>query len=222
MATTTNHVNAPIDEVLNETEIGGWIAKNKSASIAIVVLLIAGVLGFGFYNHFSTKKANETADRLYQFETVELTKLSKNEIDHSTVITSWNSLKKSISGDIVALTELSLVSQLIEKDKLSDALTILESGVTQYSNNQILYFYRTQLASIYEDMNQEAKAVEQLKKVVTSNVKYLEAKVYVDLGRLHLSLGQTSEAKTHFEYVVNKLKDAEFIRIAKLYLSEMN
>jgi uncharacterized protein HemY len=42
------------------------------------------------------------------------------------------------------------------------------------------------------------------------------------LGRLYLKEGNKAKAKSSFEYVLEKAKDeAEFVKIAKLYLAQM-
>ena len=74
----------------------------------------------------------------------------------------------------------------------------------------------------YENAGNNEKALESLESLVKSNVGFMEAKVYLDLGRLALSLGQTDKARSNLQWVIDKGNDAEMTLLAKLYLSQLD
>jgi hypothetical protein len=49
----------------------------------------------------------------------------------------------------------------------------------------------------------------------------MEDKLYLDLGRLYLSAGNKEKAKVNLQYLVDNGKDAEFMKIARLYLEDI-
>ena len=57
---------------------------------------------------------------------------------------------------------------------------------------------------------------------VGSGIKLMEDKVYLDLGRLYRDTGDSEKAKSSFQWVVDKGTEAEFKKMARLYLDELN
>ncbi|MCP4912071.1 MAG: tetratricopeptide repeat protein [Oligoflexia bacterium] len=228
MTTTTstnNSSNVPsasVDEALNQTELGGWIAQNKNLFIGLVVAAIVGVVAFGVSNHLTSKKNNEFANLVYDFETTKLDQYNSGNLSAKELVDSWNTLPNDILGfGTHAAVELTIVETLIGKGETDLALGLLEKTAPHIKNNYLTYFYNTHLASIYEDKGETDKAIDLLKKLISSNSKFLEGKLYVDLGRLHLAKGENDLAKSNFQYVIDNVKDAEFKRIATLYLSDL-
>ena len=88
----------------------------------------------------------------------------------------------------------------------------------EYNN----YFILARMAVVYEDLGQVDKAILTIEKMNSAKFKVFEGKNYVDLGRLYLKMGNKDKAKTSFQYVVDKAHDeAEFVKIAKLYLAKI-
>ncbi len=75
---------------------------------------------------------------------------------------------------------------------------------------------------MYEDLGKNAEAVEVLKTISKSKTDAFPGKTYLDLGRIYLKLNDKEKAKASFQYVLDKAKDdAEFVKMAKLYLSTL-
>lgn len=228
MTTTTstnNSSNVPptqVDEALNQTELGGWIAQNKNLFIGLVVAAVVGVIAFGVTTHLNTKKNNEFANLVYDFEATKLDQYNSGNMTAKELVDSWNTLPSDILGfGTHAAIELSIVEKLVNKGETDLALGLLEKSAPHVKSNYLTYFYNTHLAAIYEDKGETDKAIDLLKKLLSSNSKFLEGKLYVDLGRLHLAKGEKDLAKSNFQYVIDNVKDAEFKRIATLYLSDL-
>tara|TARA_R110002072_G_scaffold64203_4_gene159579 strand:+ start:18180 stop:18866 length:687 start_codon:yes stop_codon:yes gene_type:complete len=228
MTTTTtskNPVNvpqSPIDETLNETELGGWIARNKVLSISLVAIALIGVIAYGVTTSVTNSKHNEYANSIYQFEQNQLGEFQNGKLKADELVSQWKTQTQEMVGfGTHASVELSIVEELISKNESKLALELLERSAPSIKNKYFNYFYSTHLASLYEDMGEPQKAIDSLKPLVSSQTKFLEGKLYVDLGRLHLALGQNEEAKASFKYVTDNIKDAEFTRIANLYLSNL-
>ena len=75
-AMATDHTAAPnrgIDDILQQTEMGSFISKNKSLFIGIVVLALLAVAGFGAWTYFSGERDKKVQAELYEFSKGSLT-----------------------------------------------------------------------------------------------------------------------------------------------------
>ncbi|MCK5883490.1 MAG: tetratricopeptide repeat protein [Bacteriovoracaceae bacterium] len=213
----------PIDEVMNDTELGSLIMKYKLAIIAIVVISALTVAGLGLFSHNSNKHAQEASYKVYQLSQVSLTGLLVGKVDAQTFSKDFlklNSETKSFKSLVpVAITA---TDYLISKDNNVEAKSILTALVAEHGNGMAGYFLRARLAVALENLNDVKGAIEQLEAIIGSKHKYLSAKLYTDLGRLYMQSGNKEKAKASFDYVVANFKRSEFYRVAQVYLGEMD
>lgn len=228
MASTTDSTQTPkqgssIDEALGQTEFGGWIAQNKSPVLAAVVLLIVGVFAFGGYRQYTISKNNENSDQLYTLVSEKLPLYEKGELKaedfSSTLKNKWQEMGHFVGG-IPFIIQAS--DAMREKGDLEASHEILMSALEQGGSAQARYFLLSRAAVLAEDLGKKEMAITHLKDILSSGVKYMEGKTYLDLGRLYRNSGQTDLAKTSFEWVIEKGNEAEFKKMAQLYLDEIN
>lgn len=228
MATTTDSTPTPkqgtsIDEALGQTEFGGWIAENKTPVLAAVILLVISVFVFGGYRQYAINKNNESTDALYAFVTEQMPLFEKGTLkaeDFSKAfVEKWQTL-----GSFEGATPFALqVSDALSAKKAyAPAHDLMMVALEKSSTPQSRYFVLVRAAVLAEDLGKKEMAVEHLKEILSSGVKFMEGKTYLDLGRLYLESGDKEKAKTSFTWVVEKAKEAEFKKMAQLYLDELN
>lgn len=212
----------PIDDVMNDTELGTLIMKYKTAIIAIVVVSALTVAGLGVYSHNSNKHAQEASYKVYQLSQVSLTGLLADKVDAKTFSDEFLKLNSETSS-FKSLVPVAITASdyLISKDKNEEAKSILSELVAEHGKGMAGYFLRVRLAVALENLNDVKGAIEQLEAVIGSKHKYLSAKLYTDLGRLYMQDGNKEKAKASFDYVVENFKRSEFYRVAQIYLGEM-
>ncbi len=228
MASTTDSSQTPkqgtsIDEALGQTEFGGWIAENKTPVLSAIILLIVGVFAFGGYRQYTITKNNENSDRLYTLVNEKLPTYEKGELQGADLVASISSSWQEMgyfTGGIPFIIQVS--DALRKKGDLESAHAILMTALEQGGSAQARYFLLTRAAALAEDLGKSEMAINHLKEVLSSGVKYMEGKTYLDLGRLYRNSGQPDLAKTSFEWVVEKGEQAEFKKMAQLYLDETN
>ncbi len=227
MTTTTDSTNTPnqgtsIDEALGQTEFGGWIAQNKVPVLSAVILIIVGVFAFGGYRHMVETKNNEGSNALYSVVSTNLPLFEKGSLSaedfSSKFMSEWESVGH-FEGGVSFAIEVS--DALRAKNKYELAHNIMMKAAESTSSPQALYFVHARAAVLAEDLGKKEMAIDHLNKILSSGAKYLEGKVYLDLGRLYRESGDLEKAKTSFEWVVEKGKEAEFKKVARLYLEEM-
>ena len=223
MATETDMApNREIDQVLNQTEVGEWIAKNKTAVIGLVVLIIVGVFGWGGYQQVADKKAQKYGDRIYKFQEGPYTQLIDKKLAPAEFVTQFKALRAEVK-DYMGLAPLVIKSadHLVSQEAYKEAVAILEEGRTFLKTPILNNVLSLHLATAFENLNDYPKAIATLEELNTSSMKLMEDKIYLDLGRLYLASGNKEKAKTNLQYLVDNGKEAEFMKLAKLYLEDL-
>lgn len=220
---TTAAPNRNIKEILNSGDLGGVIQKNKRLFILLFVLVTISVIGYGLYSQVSEQSREQYNSDIYKFDQGELKKYIETGADSKALVESFKKLHtnvKNYSGLFPVTIKLS--DALVVHKNLDDALEVLTIGNAVANNEYNNYFILARMAVVYEDLNQDQKAIETLEKMNSAKFKIFEGKIYLDLGRLYLKTGNKEKARTSFQYVVDKTKDeAEFVKVAKLYLAKI-
>ena len=230
--TTTTNTQAPgqaepvntqaIDSELQETSFGAWIAKNKSLTIGIVVAIFLGLVGYGIFNHFQTKKNNENATALYNFTQTELVQFREGKLEAKALVEKYESLWAPMGSFAGAGSfTVEVVDALTKKGNNEAAYALASKAFDEVSNAQAKFLLGMRAAVLAENLSKDKEALSILNKLISGSVKYMEDKIYLDLGRLQLKTGDTQKAKTSFQYVIDNGKEEEFKKMARLYLSEL-
>jgi predicted negative regulator of RcsB-dependent stress response len=220
---TTAAPNRNIKEILNSGDIGGIVQANKKLFILLFILVTASVIGYGLYTQVSEQKSSDYNSEIYKFDQGLLKKFTETGADAKVVVAEFSKLHgtvKNYSGLFPISVKLS--DSLMAHKNLEEALEVLKIGSSVASNEYNNYFVLARMAVVYEDLNQDQKAIETLEKMNSASFKVFEGKIYLDLGRLYLKTGNKEKAKMSFQYVVDKAHDeAEFVKVAKLYLAKI-
>ena len=220
--TSNPQVKSRVDEALNETEIGSFIAKNKSLVVGAVIGILLAIVGHGFYTHSENKSNDEFNQKIYTFKTSSFEKYKNKELKTEEFIPQLNQLVQDIgsySGLNLFLFQVS--DELVVQNDLNNALAVLNQ-VQGVSNPYNAYFLATRKAAILEDLNKFQEALVELETLSDTSKQFLEGKIYLDMGRLQLKLGDKVKARSSFEYLENKTVQDEFSKLAKHYLYQMD
>lgn len=226
MNTTTNPTTpkqgTSIDEALGQTELGSWISQNKMPVISALVVLVVGIFAYGVFNHLKTEKENKYADALHNVISEKLTPFQEGKVTAKELAEAFQNEWKEMGGFVGAAPYVIQVADaLTAKGNYQEAYSLISEADKQIENPQLNYFINIRAAALAEDLGKRKEAIEHLKKVVGSGVKYFVGKVYLDLGRLYLETGDNEKAKASFKYVVDEGKEVEFKKLARLYLDEI-
>jgi len=221
----SNKMMSYVDEELNRTEIGQFVARNKVLVISVILAAFLGVAIWGITSNMSEKQQQELSKVIYDFEKNTFKQLEEKKIDGKDYVNKFAELLK-VTGSYHGAFTLSIQSAdlFIERGELNFAKDILEKSQKELkgSNPFVAWFLNNRLAVVYEDSNDLDNAVAYLKKMNASSVTLMESKVYLDLGRIYLKMGKKEDAMINFKYVVDHFSDSNFAKIAKLYLNDMN
>lgn len=225
-STTTTATNRDINEILTETKAQSFLVQNKVAVYSVIGLIVASIVGFGLFKTFADKSQSAYNAKIYAFETTVLKDYLANPIDAKAAKTLESGVQALHleMGEYLGLlpTVIKASDALVANAHLPEARAILVIGEKISNDDYSDYFILSRQAVVYEDMGEDKLAIETLEKMTSQSVKIFEGKTYLDLGRLYLKTGNKEKAKKSFTFVVEKAKDeAEFVKIAQLYLSKL-
>ncbi len=225
-STTTTATNRDLNEIMSENKAQGWIAQNKVAVYSILGVLVAAIVGFGFYKTFADKSQAAYNSKIYTFETTVLKDYLANPTDAKLAKTLESGVQNLHleMGEYVGLLPIVIKASdaLVASAHFPEARAVLMIGEKVSNDDYSDYFILSRQAVVFEDMGEDKLAIETLEKMTSQSIKIFEGKTYLDLGRLYLKAGNKEKAKANFTYVVEKAKDeAEFVKIAQLYLSKL-
>jgi len=225
-STTTSASNRDLNEIMSENNAQSFIAQNKVAVYLVIGLVVAAIVGFGFFKSFSDKSQSAFNSKIFTFETTVLKAYLANPTD-ANAAKNLESGVQSLHvemGEYIGLLPIVIKASdaLVANGKFSEARAVLSVGEKVSNDDYSDYFILSRQAVVYEDMGEDKLAIETLEKMSSQSVKIFEGKTYLDLGRLYLKAGDKEKAKKNFTYVVEKAKDeAEFVKIAQLYLARL-
>lgn len=222
---TTDNTAAPnrgIDDILEQTEMGSYIANNKSLIIGIVVLALLGVGGFGVWNWMSSQRNTEAETAIHEYNQGSLKLFEDKKIEASALVSGFESLNKTVGNfSVIFPVGIDTATKLLNAGQSAEAIAILTKLESVVNNLYQRFVLTTNLSVAYENAGDKAKALITLEELVKANVGFMESKVYLDLGRLALELGQNEKAKSNLQWVIDKGTDAEMTLLARLYLSKL-
>lgn len=208
------------DQMLNETELGSFIAKNKNLAIGLVVLALLGVLGYAFYANSSQKGQDQKADSLLSFKTEKLKLFSEDKLSAEELLTSYNELETKV-GSFFGLAPLSLelADELGKKGKNAEAITVLTKTHQNFASKgaYIHYLVAIRLATYHENQGNFLEAAKFLEGILSAQIKVLEDKVRLDLARLYFQAKDNNKAKLNIDYVIEKGTDNKIIALARAF-----
>lgn len=223
----TTKANRNINELMSANDNGqSAFDKNRSAIIVAVVLIVIAIIGYGIYSTKAEKSKAAFNTKIYQFETTTLKNFQANATDAALAkeaVLGLTNLQKEL-GNYEGLFPVVIKTSdlLISMSQLNEAQTLLKMGENLVSDDYARYFVLNRQAVVFEDLNQTKEAIMALEKMTSLKVKIFEGKTYLDLGRLYSKMGDKKNAEKNFKYVIEKAKnDAEFVKMAQLYLSKL-
>ncbi len=209
------------DSELKKTELGNVISDNKGLFAALLVVIFAGAIGFGFYQKSLENKNEEASKAFYLFSSDKLEKFKKGEVKADEVVSSFKSTMSKYSSSKSYIGSALIVFDAVNAKAESEEVYSLLDGLTGQNIYQI-YALSMRKAAALENMKKYDEAIAALNLINSDQFKSVEGKVNLDLGRLHMLKGSNEQARTHFDKVLKINTQAEFKSLATYYLSKLN
>ncbi len=210
-----------VDELLQDTALGSVISRHKVPLIILLVLIVAGVVGYGIYSTKMKERSLEVAGDLYAFEQKELAELQAGKISPAAFADSFSALAERLGApDEMAALTITSADVLSAAGQPTEALKVL-SYADKMSSPYVKFFTGLREMALLEDQGQNEAAIQVGERLLSSKVKLLEEKIYLDLGRLYQKVGNREMAINSFKYLKDKVSQAEFKKLAEIYLAEM-
>jgi predicted negative regulator of RcsB-dependent stress response len=219
MATDT--VNGQgFESELNKTELGSFLSNNKGLIVALVVGVLVGVLGYGAYSSMKEKGEKNAANAFHAFETASLEKFKAGTLSADKIVEDFKAVSNEhASTNAQFSSALNSFDALFAKKDFKQANEVL-AGITAKNNYQT-FLLSLRKAAVLEETGDVDAAIAELNLINAANLKVMEGKVYLDLGRLYLKKGNKAEAKKNFEMVAKVKAQNIFKSLAQYYLQQL-
>lgn len=212
--------NRGVDEVLQETEVGTFIMRNKIALGALLVALIISIVAAGVYSNIRSQDLAEKSDLVYEFSKGSLSSLTEGKIETADFKAAFSRLVTNV-GEYAGLgyAAITAADYFLGKKEYDNAVFVLTESQNAYSANAYLsYFANLRLSVAYEDAQKLTEAAAVLEKLTANSMGWGKAKHYLDLGRVYKKAGNTEKAKANLQYVLDNFADSEQAKIAKVMI----
>ena len=221
MSTNTQTPSNNVDEVLNETEIGSFIAKNKGFVIGAVIGVLLAIIAHGFYKQSEEKTNDEYNKVIFNFKETSLQDYKDKKTKGADVLAALGSVSSQVGVYKGAnLLYFTVSDEMVAQKDYESALKALEM-VQSPGDAYSTYFLASRKAMVLEDLNRPAEALAVLEGLGDASKKLLEGKYYLDMGRLQMKTGDKVRAKVSFQYLQDKIVQEEFSKMAKYYLYQI-
>jgi predicted negative regulator of RcsB-dependent stress response len=213
-----------IDQVLSQGDMNIWVIRHKWALLSGILVVVAAVIGHGFYrNHAATNKMKD-AQAISTFISGPLKQFEEKKIEAAEVVQETKKLAASTKQlQIVAPAVMKASDMLAEKEPAGalEVLSLIE-GPWMSSNRPMALLVSLRKAALQEDLGRNAEAISTLETQLQKQYKVLETKIYFDLGRLSLKTGDKERAKKNFAHILETAPQGDdFTKMAKIYLQDL-
>jgi len=197
-----------------------WILDHRRGFLVFITVLLLGVVAWGTWQVVQGQKDNKKLDKIYAFQEKNMKDWEAGTLSAADLAAAYQDLRREV-GPFYGIYPfaVALADELMSKGAINEVVPILEDAMKNYvrGNPYRRYLVGSRLATVYENLGEEQKAIGVLQSLDASRTKLLPDKVKLDLGRLYRKI-DPGKAKTYLQAVADKSEVAEFSRIAKLYL----
>ncbi len=224
-ANLNNQQKNKVFEVLQETELGEFLLKYKTAVLAFVSLLMLSLIGYGGYVYWHGEKINQWSGQIFQFRTGSFKDYMDKKIDDGELKKQFELMATSMKGErILFLPLIETSDELAKRGNKKEALGLLQNwgigGVKLEPTAE--YLIGVRIATLLEDLDKNDEAIAQLEKLRSSSLKIMETKTVLDLGRLYLKKADKEKALKQFQFVIDNTAQADLVKLARLYKGQIS
>ena len=202
-----------------------FLSENKFLLGLVCGLALLAPLAYGVVNHFSTVRTTEHNNQIYQFRNDVFAKYEEKKLSSVEFLSELRQLKGQMEGHrgLYPLL-LHFADELLGQEAWKEAEEVLLWGNEKFSQGHLLGdFFRLRLATLYEETNRPEQAIETLLQLTDNeDTPLLLDKLYLDMGRIYLALGNKEKSRAGLDYVLEHSKESEWIRLAKLMKEELD
>ena len=190
--------------------------------VAIGALIAVVVIGIGIYSGKKDDSRVELAEKLFQFTEVEFKEYVDGKRTSDNITKKFeNLISDSMDKSSAVVPGIQIADQLYKNAAYADASKVLGLLSEATDDQFALNFIYTRYATSLEQDGKMKEAIEALKKVLQLKRPLYKEKVYFDLGRLYLAMGDKDNARKSLEFVLKESKDETLLGLGRAYLQKI-
>ncbi|MBP5295867.1 MAG: hypothetical protein J6Y94_00875 [Bacteriovoracaceae bacterium] len=217
-----DNTNTKIGPSLHD-RFAGWILDHRRGFLTFIAVVLVTAVAWGINQGLQAKKDSERLDKIFAFQEKNMPAWEEGTLSSTDFAAAYQQLRQEV-GPFAGLYPFALAvsDELLTKGAMQEAATILEDAMKHYVRRDPYrrYLVASRLATVYENLGQDQKAISVLESLDAGRTKLLPDKVKLDLGRLYRKI-DPAKARSYFSAVADNSEVAELSRIAKLYLQNL-
>lgn len=220
--TQTISGNQNLNQLIEQGDWAEVITRLKIPLIGLFAIIVTAVIGWGILNNQAKAKRAQMDDLIYKFDRDYLAPLAQKQKSPEEALSAFQNLKKDLKNHQGIYPIALRLSDLLTAQGQRDTVRpLIEESFKEVDSDYVKALAGMRLAALLEDMNDIDGAEATLLKMASAKVKIVEAKIYLDLGRISVQKGDKVKAREHFQYVIDNTEEQEFKRMAGLYLAQI-
>ncbi|MDA8792060.1 hypothetical protein N9N67_02370 [Bacteriovoracaceae bacterium] len=234
-----------IEQSLDKTTLGHFVNENKNSILIAGFIVVVLAIGYSFFESKKNAVQTEVTSAIYDYQKNYVNKYfdqkkdpnpaaapgqkkpevkPEDKVEFATVVSEYKALSPELQNHRSMLpVNLKLINELVELNRSSEAVGIAQDFYkANLGSNEETYLMGLRLSVLLENENKVDEAIAVLEKINGLPLKWMEAKNFLDLGRLYLKKDNTKKATDNFNFLIKKYPKDEMAKLAKIYLSNIS
>jgi len=115
-----------------------------------------------------------------------------------------------------------MVQKMLDTGLNKEAATFLKTVFDASDKNQYLtHLYAYQLVVAYENSGDLAQAEAVLNELLKSGKKFMQDKLYFDLGRISVALNKKEQATKNYQFILDQFPKSQYREYAEIMLQDL-
>lgn len=218
-----NTQSTDLDQALSKTDFGQFVNNNKKSILILGALAFVIVSVITAYKLYSEEREAKLLEKVYSVSVSNFTPFMEDKLEVEAFNDAFIKMDdKVLSQATIVPLVMNSSSKLVDADRSDLAIAHLEKLYASLkSSSHLKYYVGLQLAPLYEDNERLKDALKIYEALAQGSRELIKHKIYLNLARVHLELGNKDDARKNFDYIINNYPDTEHAKLAKLYLNKL-
>ncbi len=211
-----------LEETLNKTDLGHLLYEHRKSIFYVILFILLSVVGWVFWNQTSVNSSLKNSELVFEFQNKTWADFKVGKTTPVDLVKSFKQLEGEVKlAPVMMPLVLEMSKALYDKEAFTEAEQLVGELDGKLTHPVGAFFVGLQRAVVLEKLGKTKEATVTLENLLKNKDMVMKPKLAVELGRLHMVLGEKGKAQTQFDYVIANFPNDELAKLAKLYLAQL-